>query len=94
VRSRKHHEPFTHPTGVSRARVCGCAGEKARMLRSTGLRAGEIVTTGTLTDALPIQPAEHWLHRLTAAISLDQLGPDQLDTERFRPARDGTGRTC
>jgi 2-oxo-3-hexenedioate decarboxylase len=40
---------------------------------SSGLMAGEIVTTGTLTDALPIQPGERWEHRLTAAIALEPV---------------------
>jgi 2-oxo-3-hexenedioate decarboxylase len=38
-----------------------------------GLRAGEIVTTGTLTQALPVEPGQRWQHRLTATIALDPL---------------------
>src|SRR5262249_29427181 len=37
----------------------------------TGLRAGEIVTTGTLTQALPVASGQRWQHRLTAAIALE-----------------------
>ena len=40
-----------------------------------GLRAGEIVTTGTLTQALPVEPGQRWRHRLTAPIA---LGPVEL----------------
>jgi len=38
-----------------------------------GLRAGEIVTTGTLTEALPVEPGQRWQHRLTAAIGLEPV---------------------
>ncbi len=38
-----------------------------------GLKAGEIVTTGTLTEALPVEPGERWEHRLTAAIALEPV---------------------
>jgi 2-keto-4-pentenoate hydratase len=38
-----------------------------------GLRTGEIVTTGTLTEALPLEPGERWQHRLTAAIVLEPV---------------------
>ncbi len=32
---------------------------------SPQLSAGEVVTTGTLTKALPIAPGEHWSTRLS-----------------------------
>jgi 2-keto-4-pentenoate hydratase len=38
-----------------------------------GLRAGEIVTTGTLTRAIPIQPGQQWKHRLNASIAQDPV---------------------
>ena len=38
-----------------------------------GLRAGEIVTTGTLTEALPLQPGERWQHSLAASIALEPV---------------------
>jgi len=38
-----------------------------------GLHAGEIVTTGTLTQALPVGSGERWQHRLTAAIALEPI---------------------
>jgi 2-oxo-3-hexenedioate decarboxylase len=38
-----------------------------------GLAAGEIVTTGTLTQALPIEPQQRWQHRLTAAIPFEPV---------------------
>jgi 2-keto-4-pentenoate hydratase len=38
-----------------------------------GLRAGEIVTTGTLTPALPIESGQRWQHRLTAAVPLEPV---------------------
>jgi 2-keto-4-pentenoate hydratase len=39
-----------------------------------GLRAGEIVTTGTLTPAMPLQPGQHWEHRLSApSIALEPV---------------------
>ena len=38
-----------------------------------GLRAGEIVTTGTLTQAMPIQPGQRWEHRLSASIELEPV---------------------
>ena len=38
-----------------------------------GLRAGEIVTTGTLTHALPLQPGQRWEHRLSASIALEPV---------------------
>ena len=34
-----------------------------------GLKAGEIVTTGTLTEALPVEPGHRWEHRLLAEIA-------------------------
>lgn len=39
----------------------------------TGLRAGEIVTTGTLTQAMPIRAGERWEHRLTASIPIEPV---------------------
>jgi 2-keto-4-pentenoate hydratase len=38
-----------------------------------GIRAGEIVTTGTLTEALPLQPGQGWEHRLSASIALEPV---------------------
>ena len=38
-----------------------------------GIRAGEIVTTGTLTQAMPLQPGQHWEHRLSASIALEPV---------------------
>jgi 2-keto-4-pentenoate hydratase len=38
-----------------------------------GLRAGEIVTTGTLTQAMPLQPGQHWEHRLSGSIALEPV---------------------
>jgi 2-oxo-3-hexenedioate decarboxylase len=38
-----------------------------------GLRAGEIVTTGTLTQAIPLQPGQRWEHRLSASIALEPV---------------------
>jgi 2-oxo-3-hexenedioate decarboxylase len=38
-----------------------------------GLRAGEIVTTGTLTHAMPLQPGQRWEHRLHASIELEPI---------------------
>jgi len=35
-----------------------------------GVRAGEIVTTGTLTRAMPIESGQRWEHRLSAAIAI------------------------
>ena len=34
-----------------------------------GLYAREIVTTGTLTPALPIGPAQRWEHRVSALVA-------------------------
>jgi 2-oxo-3-hexenedioate decarboxylase len=44
-----------------------------------GVRAGEIVTTGTLTRAVPIAPGEVWEHRLGAEIGVEPV------TLRLRP---------
>jgi len=33
--------------------------------RPGGLRAGEIVTTGTLTPAAPVEPGQCWEHRIS-----------------------------
>jgi 2-oxo-3-hexenedioate decarboxylase len=38
-----------------------------------GLRAGEIVTTGTLTQAMPLQPGQRWEHSLSASIELERV---------------------
>jgi len=38
-----------------------------------GVRAGEIVTTGTLTQAMPLQPGQQWEHRLSASIGLESV---------------------
>ncbi len=38
-----------------------------------GLRAGEIVTTGTLTQAMPLQPGQRWEHRLSGSIELEPV---------------------
>ena len=38
-----------------------------------GLRAGEIVTTGTLTQAMPLQPGQRWEHRLRTSIALEPV---------------------
>jgi 2-keto-4-pentenoate hydratase len=38
-----------------------------------GLRAGEIVTTGTLTQAMPLRPGQRWEHRLSASIALEPI---------------------
>jgi 2-oxo-3-hexenedioate decarboxylase len=38
-----------------------------------GLRAGEIVTTGTLTQAMPLQPGQRWEHRPSASIELEPV---------------------
>jgi 2-oxo-3-hexenedioate decarboxylase len=38
-----------------------------------GLRAREIVTTGTLTQAMPLQPDQRWEHRLGASIALEPV---------------------
>ena len=38
-----------------------------------GLRAGEIVTTGTLTQAMPLQPGQRWEHRLSASVLLEPV---------------------
>ena len=37
------------------------------------IHAGEIVTTGTLTQALPIEPRQRWQHRLTAASAFEPV---------------------
>ena len=37
----------------------------------SGLRAGEIVTTGTVTEALPVEPGQHWTHCLTASVAVE-----------------------
>jgi 2-oxo-3-hexenedioate decarboxylase len=45
-----------------------------------GVRAGEIVTTGTLTRAVPIAPGERWEHRLATGIGVAPVTlrvPDQ-----------------
>jgi 2-keto-4-pentenoate hydratase len=38
-----------------------------------GLHAGEIVTTGTLTQALALEPGQLWEHRLRASIALEPV---------------------
>jgi len=38
-----------------------------------GLKAGEVVSTGTLTQAFPIKPGQRWQHRLTAAVALEPV---------------------
>lgn len=38
-----------------------------------GVRTGEIVTTGTLTPAMPIERGQRWEHRLSAVITLDPV---------------------
>jgi 2-keto-4-pentenoate hydratase len=38
-----------------------------------GLRAGEIVTTGTLTPAMPLHTGQRWEHRLGASIALEPV---------------------
>jgi 2-oxo-3-hexenedioate decarboxylase len=38
-----------------------------------GVHAGEIVTTGTLTPALPVEPGQRWEYRLTATIALEPV---------------------
>src|SRR5262249_19945676 len=38
-----------------------------------GLQAGEVVTTGTLTPAFPVEPGQHWQHRLSASIALEPV---------------------
>jgi 2-keto-4-pentenoate hydratase len=32
------------------------------------LQAGDLITTGTWTDAWPVQPSEHWTARFSAPI--------------------------
>jgi len=34
---------------------------------------GEVVTTGTLTPAMPIEPGQRWEHRLSAAITIQPV---------------------
>jgi len=38
-----------------------------------GLQAGQIVTTGTLTQAFPVERGQHWQHRLSAAIAFEPV---------------------
>ena len=38
-----------------------------------GLQAGEVVTTGTLTQAFPVETGQRWQHRLTAGIALEPV---------------------
>ena len=38
-----------------------------------GLQAGEVVTTGTLTEAFPVEPGQRWQHRLAAAIPVEPV---------------------
>jgi 2-oxo-3-hexenedioate decarboxylase len=38
-----------------------------------GVRAGDIVTTGTLTEAMPLQPGQRWEHRLMGSIELEPV---------------------
>jgi len=38
-----------------------------------GLRAGEIVTTGTLTTALPIKRGQRWTHRSSGPVALETV---------------------
>jgi 2-oxo-3-hexenedioate decarboxylase len=38
-----------------------------------GVQSGEIVTTGTLTRAIPLRPGEHWEHRLSASIDMEPV---------------------
>ena len=38
-----------------------------------GLCAGEIVTTGTLTPAVPVEPGQCWEHRISALIALEPV---------------------
>src|SRR5262249_17487368 len=38
-----------------------------------GLRAGEVVTTGTMTQAFPVESGQRWQHRLNAAIALEPV---------------------
>jgi 2-keto-4-pentenoate hydratase len=38
-----------------------------------GLRAGEIVTTGTLTPAMAVEPGQRWEHRLSARTTLEPV---------------------
>lgn len=35
------------------------------------VHSGEIATTGTVTRATPLQPGQHWEHRLSASIELE-----------------------
>ena len=61
----------TAPEGFSECSVCGpisalrfLVAEIARHPANPPLAAGEIVTTGTLTDAQPVAPGETWSTRL------------------------------
>jgi 2-keto-4-pentenoate hydratase len=38
-----------------------------------GLQAGEVVTTGTLTQAFPVESGQRWRHRLTATTALEPV---------------------
>jgi len=38
-----------------------------------GLRAGEMVTTGTLTPAAPVEPGQCWEHRVSTLIALEPV---------------------
>jgi 2-keto-4-pentenoate hydratase len=38
-----------------------------------GLCAGEIVTTGTLTSAMAVEPGQRWEHRVSALIALEPV---------------------
>ncbi|MEA2544850.1 MAG: hypothetical protein QOI09_123 [Chloroflexota bacterium] len=38
-----------------------------------GVHRGEIVTTGTLTRAMPLEPGQRWEHRLRASIDLEPV---------------------
>ena len=38
-----------------------------------GLRAGEIVSTGTLTEAIPVESGQRWQHHLTSAIAFEPV---------------------
>ena len=61
-------------SGIGRAIARELAAREC-LIGEPELPAGEIVTTGTLTQAMPLQPGQRWEHGLSASI---ELKPVQL----------------
>lgn len=57
---------------IPRSAVRHLAELLANDLDNAPLAAGEIVSTGTLTQALPVKPGETWMTKLSG-ISLDEI---------------------